>query len=195
MSDDSDYFVTDTGKLVLPPDVQRAVDALVSAFRAGKQNKRAYRRLTDWLDKYGDDIIFDGYKASILALSPSAMRTTFEDIDDDEVAKTLDLTSLAEVTDAHRVAYLEEHVFPGLFEDSDDSSGLAPFRALATDGTDAILVNDVRGYGFSGITSKWFGPYETFEQFVKILEAEGWATDSGGYWDLSLAGKLRVLRG
>lgn len=195
MSDDADYFVTDTGKLVLPPDVQSAVDALVSAFRAGKHDERAYTRLTSWLDEYGDDLIFDGYEATVHAISPDKMRSAFDSIADEDVTAALGHDSGTDVTDAQRVAYLEEHCFPGLFEDGDDSSSFTPFRAIATDGSAAVLVNDTRGYSFSGITSEWFGPYATFEEFLEVLEAEGWAMDSGGFQALPLPGKLRILHG
>ena len=192
--DDSDFFVTFDGKLVLPPHVQRDVDAVVGAFRRGEASDDAFERLAAWLDDYADGALLQ-YELSFQALASDTVRDAFAALDDEDVAEHLGLDDATSLTDADRVAHLEEHEFGRLFEDGDVAPGFTPVPLRATGGAEAVLIRRAQGYSFSGVTFEWLGPYESFEAFVHALAADGWVVDVEEFGARPLQDKLRLLRG
>lgn len=180
-------------QIVLPPGVQRDVDALAKALRAKRRNPPAFERVTSWLEPHAEDGTIIDFDECFSALPPWTIVDRFADVDDDRVAEELELPDDEAVTARHRLKYFEDKVIPGLFEDADVCSAFGPVHLTASDGSTLVLFQDTRGYSFSGITVEWSGPYESIAAFEKALIDEGWITGIDAFRSLSETEKLRRL--
>ena len=177
----------------MPPDVQRDIDLVLKRYRQRKRDEEALARLTSWLDDYANDRGLFDFSQTIIAVPPATLRAEYAQLDDDEITDHLRLAPGVEVTTTQRLHYFESLRLPAVFEDGDLSSGFTPLVITGTDGSSAVIVQNIRGYSFSGITTDWHGPLESFDGFREELVSSGWILDPKDFSVLPHKEKLRLL--
>ena len=177
-----------------PRALQADIDRVVAAMNRKRNAPAAFARVTAWFTEARSDAIQEGNESVPgirLANIAGQLRSDYED---DTIRESLDLAVGERVTPDDRLRYVEEHVLPTWFDDADLSSCFAPVQIVASDGTSAVLVVDVKGYSFSGVSMTWDGPYPSFEAFVASLPGCGWVTSVEDFAAMASSAKRQWLR-
>ena len=156
-----------------PAAVQRDVDSLKRAL-TGRADPAAFLRVTRWLEEHALNQIQAPSWQTITALAPDTVRQEFLNLDDYDVATTLELPDDRKVTPAQYIRCFLDHRLPHVMEDWQVSSLFAPLYLQTSRRSTCILVPDLRGDAFVGLTIEWWGPYRSFRQFRDMLVQSGW---------------------
>ena len=165
---DDQYERSPDGAVILPPGIRTHVDALLEEMRGGASSGTALNVVGAWIESEADALVFEEGPQAFLALHES-------DVTDDAIRRGLELEDDEEVTPDHRTRFLSDHDYmSGLWEDADVSVSFNPITCLATDGTPVIIASGRSGYSFSGVSTSWYGPFDSAESCRRSLVDRGW---------------------
>lgn len=184
----------------VPASAQARIDRIVAAVHEGRADDESVARLTAWVERHEDLLSLthqDAYGA-LTALSPVHVtgymgpRSGWEG----DIRDALDLDDAVPITDDHRLRFFEEHRLRALLEGGEAASYFGPLWLTAGDGRQAVLFADSVGAMLSAeVTTTWYGPHRTIEEFKVWLVADGWLLDPESFPFLPREEKLRLLRG
>ena len=176
-------------------DMETDIDLVVESFRAGALADDALCRVKDRME---EESVYD-YASQTGALSgmwlsPETVAAEYLAIDEDELRQACELAEWEPVTEEHRMQFLEGWRLPPLEEDADVAHLLMSVLLTASSGDSVVLVVDVRGYSFSGVSTNWSGVLETEGEYLEQIKKEGWVKGADGFAELSLERKVEIVR-